>query len=76
MVRFPWGDLVKGIAGKLAVEPIFDDLLVRLISLVIANKSQKESIGKKSLVLNTRVVLLFTVLCAAEVCSPHFYPQR
>lgn len=70
------GDLAKGADGELAVEPIFDDLLVHLISLATANKSQKENIGEKSLVLNTRIMLLFSVLlCAAEVCSLHFHPQ-
>lgn len=73
----PWGDLTKGVDGELEIEPIFDDLLVHLIGLAIANKSQKESIGKKSLALNTRIMLLFSILlCAAEVCSPHFHLQR
>ena len=75
MVRFPWGDLVKGVNGDLEVEPIFNDLLVRLISLAIVSKTQKKNIGANNLGLNTGIMLLFrVVLCVAEVCSPHFHP--
>lgn len=55
---------------ELEVEPVFDDLLVHLISLAIVDKSQKENIGEKHLVLNTRLMSLFGVLLCCRSVQP------
>ena len=66
---------MKGVDGELEAEPIFDDLLVHLISFAITNESQRD-IDRKSLVLNIRIMLLFSVLCAARGVQPTLSSTR